>query len=52
MKQKHYNAGLIMVTIILVLMSMSSCSRYAYGKGCDGNKKMLTAGAGYTKFRK
>ena len=50
MSQKHYYVGLIMVTIILILMGMTSCT--PYGKGCDGNRKMLTAGAGYTKFRK
>ena len=42
----------IKVLLILVVLAvcMSSCSRY--GSGCDGNKKMLTAGAGYTKFRR
>jgi hypothetical protein len=51
MKQKYYYLGLILVALILALMS-TSCTQYAYGKGCDGNKKMLTAGAGRTKFRK
>ena len=51
MKQKYYYLGLILVALILILMS-TSCTPYAYGKGCDGNKKMLTAGAGRTKFRK
>jgi hypothetical protein len=49
MKQKYYYLGLILVALILALMS-TSCT--PYGKGCDGNRKMLTAGAGYTKFRK
>jgi len=50
MSQKQYYAGLIMVIIVLWLLSMTSCT--PYGKGCDGNRKMLGAGAGYTKFKK
>jgi hypothetical protein len=49
MKQINYYLGIIIVFLILALMS-TSCT--PYGKGCDGNKKMLTAGAGRTKFRK
>ena len=49
MKQSNYYLGIIIVFLILSLMS-ASCT--PYGKGCDGNKRMLTAGAGYTKFRK
>lgn len=49
MKQYKYYIGLILVGLILSLMS-ASCS--PYGRGCDGNKKMLTAGAGRTKFKK
>jgi hypothetical protein len=49
MKQTSYYLGLVLVGLILTLMS-ASCT--PYGKGCDGNKRMLTAGAGYTKFRK
>ena len=34
----------------LLISSLTSCS--TYGKGCDGNARMLTAGKGYTKFNK
>ena len=50
MKQKYYYVGLLLVTMILVLISFSSCS--TYGKSCEGNRKMLTAGPGKTKFNK
>jgi len=51
MKQINYRMGLLLAGTILILMATtSSCT--TYGKSCDGNKRMLTAGPGYTKFRK
>lgn len=49
MKKRNYWMGLLLMSLILTLMC-GSC--YTYGKSCDGNKKMLTAGQGYTKFKK
>jgi hypothetical protein len=41
---------MLIILLGLLFASLQSCS--TYGKGCDGNKKMLTAGAGRTKFNK
>ena len=42
--------GIKIVLLLIVILSIASCT--PYGKGCDGNRKMLTAGAGHTKFRR
>jgi hypothetical protein len=46
LKYKHQILGLILFAFI-----MCSCSPMG-GEGCQGNKAMLTAGKGFTKFNK
>jgi hypothetical protein len=41
---------MLIILLGLLFASLQSCTTYS--KGCDGNKRMLTAGSGYTKFRK
>jgi len=46
LKYKHQILGIILFAFI-----MCSCSPMG-GEGCQGNKKMLIAGKGFTKFNK
>jgi hypothetical protein len=50
MKLSQSDYAAIAFLIIVMIAVMSSCT--TYGKGCTGNSKMLTAGQGYTKFKK
>ena len=43
-------APLFIGLVIIIIYALSSCA--AGGEGCQGNKAMLTAGKGYTKFNK
>jgi hypothetical protein len=40
------------IAVILLCLAIACMGCNKYGSGCQGNQKMLTAGAGYTKFRK
>lgn len=44
-------APLFIGLVIIIIYALSSCSATG-GYGCQGNKAMLTAGKGYTKFNK
>ena len=50
-QQKHINfSTLFFAALIIAIYCLSSCSATG-GIGCGGNKAMLTAGGGYTKWR-
>ena len=51
METKQINfAPLFIGLAIIIIYALSSC--VTGGEGCQGNRKMLNAGAGYTKFNK
>jgi hypothetical protein len=41
-----------LIVLIIASLVLYSCNPYGYQQGCKGNRDMLTAGAGRTKFKK